>query len=378
MIIDDVFDSGNIQVVDTSNPSDVRLEIRADNESDFYQWFHFRVLGARGRKTTYRIVNAAGAAYADGWNGYHTVASEDGEHWIRTPTRYEDGCLVFDYIASSDVVTFAYFAPYSRERHLALIAGASESPLATVDVLTRTCDGRALERIQVGTGPATFWIIARQHPGETMAEWWMEGFLDRVLDRTDAMASELREKATLHIVPNMNPDGSTRGHLRTNAVGTNLNRAWAEPTAEKSPEVLAVRNAMDQTGVDLCLDVHGDEALPYNFIAGSEGVAGIAARVMEELVRFKDDYALVNPDFQTTVGYELDAPGEADLRMCTNQITHRYGTLGMTLEMPFKDTTATPDPVCGWSPERSMRLGADAVFPLVQFLRCMKGSDAAQ
>ena len=206
----------------------------------------------------------------------------------------------------------------------------------------------------------------------------MEGFLDRVLDRTDAMASELRAKATLHIVPNMNPDGSARGHLRTNAVGTNLNRAWAEPTAEKSLEVLAVRNAMDETGVDLCLDVHGDEALPYNFIAGSEGVAGIAPRVLEEMERFKADYELVNPDFQTVVGYELDAPGEADLRMCTNQITHRYGTLGMTLEMPFKDTTATPDPVYGWSPERSMRLGADSVFPLVQFLRSMKPSVAPE
>jgi len=378
MIIDDVFDGGNIRVVDASDPSDVRLEIRADNESDFYQWFHFRVVGARGRKTTYRIVNAAGAAYADGWEGYHTVVSENGEDWDRTPTRYENGCLVFDHIASSDVVTFAYFAPYSRERHLALIGGASESPLAKVDVLTRTCDGRAMERIRVGTGPATFWIIARQHPGETMAEWWMEGFLDRLLDRTDAHAAVLREKATLHIVPNMNPDGSVRGHLRTNAVGTNLNRAWAEPTAEKSPEVLAVRNAMDQTGVDLCLDVHGDEALPYNFIAGSEGVAGIAPRVLEELARFKSDYALVNPDFQTKVGYELDAPGEADLRMCTNQITHRYKTLGMTLEMPFKDTTAIPDPVCGWSPERSMRLGADAIFPLVQFLNSMKGSAASE
>ena len=42
----------------------------------------------------------------------------------------------------------------------------------------------------------------------------------------------------------MNPDGSRRGHLRTNAVGANLNREWHAPSAEKSPEVLCVRNAM--------------------------------------------------------------------------------------------------------------------------------------
>ena len=35
----------------------------------------------------------------------------------------------------------------------------------------------------------------------------------------------------------MNPDGSWRGHLRTNASGANLNREWADPTPDKSPEV---------------------------------------------------------------------------------------------------------------------------------------------
>ena len=34
----------------------------------------------------------------------------------------------------------------------------------------------------------------------------------------------------------MNPDGSWRGHLRTNASGANLNREWADPTPDKSPE----------------------------------------------------------------------------------------------------------------------------------------------
>ncbi len=63
---------------------------------------------------------------------------------------------------------------------------------------------------------------------------------------------------------NMNPDGSARGHLRTNAVGSNLNREWATPSTEFSPEVLCVRNEMEKQGVDYCLDVHGDEGHPYN------------------------------------------------------------------------------------------------------------------
>ena len=49
-------------------------------------------------------------------------------------------------------------------------------------------------------------------------------------------------------VPNMNPDGTWRGHLRTNAAGANLNREWDHPTKEHSPEVYYTRQAMDEIG----------------------------------------------------------------------------------------------------------------------------------
>ena len=79
-----------------------------------------------------------------------------------------------------------------------------------------------------------------------MAEWWMEGFLDRLLDPGDRTAARLRDRAVFHIVPNMNPDGSRRGHLRTNATGTNLNREWSEPAMDRSPEVFLVRQRMQE------------------------------------------------------------------------------------------------------------------------------------
>ena len=49
----------------------------------------------------------------------------------------------------------------------------------------------------------------------------------------------------------------------------------ARASAEKSPEVLCVRNAMDETGVDFAMDVHGDEAIPANFLAGFEGIPSL-------------------------------------------------------------------------------------------------------
>ena len=51
-------------------------------------------------------------------------------------------------------------------------------------------------------------------------------------------------------MPNMNPDGSIRGHLRTNAKGANLNREWKEPTEERSPEVCPPALWLD---IQLCM-----------------------------------------------------------------------------------------------------------------------------
>ena len=97
----------------------------------------------------------------------------------------------------------------------------------------------------------------------------------------------------------MNPDGSRRGHLRTNAVGTNLNREWHDPSPERSPEVLYVRNEMDKTGVDFAMDVHGDEAIAANFLAGFEGIPSWNAGQQGAVRRVQQGADRISPDFQT-------------------------------------------------------------------------------
>ena len=81
-----------------------------------------------------------------------------------------------------------------------------------------------------------------------MAEWWMEGMINRLVDHSDPVTNAILEKAVIYLVPNMNPDGSRRGHLRTNAVGANLNREWDKASAENSPEVLCVLQKCNRPG----------------------------------------------------------------------------------------------------------------------------------
>lgn len=361
------FDGGNIRVLSTTDLT-ADLEIVTDHQSDFYQWFHFRVAGGAGEDITLRIVNCAGSAYPDGWAGYQARFSEDRENWLQADTDYADGVLTIHLSPDSNSVWVAYFAPYSMERHHDLISWAANQPGVETRELGTTLDGQPLDLLTLGEGPKHVWLYARQHPGETMAEWWMEGALERLCDMEDSVARLLRQHATFHIVPNMNPDGSRRGHLRTNAAGVNLNREWAEPSMERSPEVFLVRAEMDRTGVDFAMDVHGDEAIPAVFVAGFEGIPSLRQDRLDLYNRFRDTLAIRTPDFQTKLGYPLGAPGRANLTMSTAQLAERYGAVSMTLEMPFKDNDDLPDPDFGWSPARSAQLGKDCMAVLAEII----------
>jgi hypothetical protein len=107
----------------------VDLEIVKDHLSDFYQWFHFRLAGAKGRTLTFRILNAGGAAYPFGWPGYKTRWSTDRENVADDRfTDYADGVLSFTRTIDTDIVWFAYFAPYSMERHHDLVSRIAAQP----------------------------------------------------------------------------------------------------------------------------------------------------------------------------------------------------------------------------------------------------------
>jgi len=367
MYISDHFDGGNIRVLDASDPQNIQLEIKADNASDFLQWFHFRLEGEVGQNCRINIVNAGAAAYLDGWPGYQVCASWNRSDWFRVATGYEDGVLSFEVALEQNSIYFAYFAPYSYERHLDLLAWAQQDDRVRGETLGQTLDGRDISLLTI-TGSAEpkhkVWIIARQHPGETMAEWFVEGFLEALLDRDNPQARALLQDTAFYVVPNMNPDGSVRGNLRTNAAGANLNREWQNPSMATSPEVYLVRARMMEEGGDLFLDIHGDEALPYNFVAGCEGNPGYNDYQANLEAVFKRAYGEASPDFQDTVGYPKNAPGKANMTIAANWLGEQFKTLSFTIEMPFKDNADLPNRDEGWSPARSAQLGRDVLYPI--------------
>ena len=434
------FDAGNIDHIQSEDPSLVRLKIKPDPFTELeakkhMQWFAFRATHSdsdAAGEVTYEIDNAGQCSFATAWKGAEVMASMDKVKWIRVPsTRYDEatGKLTWNWTHDrGSSVYFAYFDLYSYEQHLALVAkcaAAASVPGLRVHSLGQTLDGRELDCVSVGTGSKVAWVIHRQHPGESMAEFFAEGLLTRLLGlssggEVDPLAMRLLKEFTFHIVPSMNPDGALRGHLRVNACGANLNREWAStgdyvaPTLDRSPEVRSglalpctctccrlprhctrlwrrslpslsrspqvyhVLQAMDATGVDAFVDVHGDEALPFAFVAGGEGLPVWGARLQSLQGAFVAAYARANPDMQAKFGYTPDAPLEGNLAICSNQVAQRFDCLGVTLEMPFKDSAAVPrsDPNgSGFDGRRASMLGHSLLDALAHVASQLRDTD---
>eukprot|EP00522_Entomoneis_paludosa_P007843 CAMPEP_0172444896 /NCGR_PEP_ID=MMETSP1065-20121228/4908_1 /TAXON_ID=265537 /ORGANISM="Amphiprora paludosa, Strain CCMP125" /LENGTH=416 /DNA_ID=CAMNT_0013195641 /DNA_START=1 /DNA_END=1251 /DNA_ORIENTATION=+ len=347
------------------------------------------------KKVQYILQNASKVSYPEAWPGTTVCYSTNLEHvdsWKRlTDTFYTQGKLTWEYTHhKNESVFFSYFPPYSNARHLTLISQCAACPTARVESLGQSLEGREIECISTGEGPLKCWIIHRQHPGETMAEHYAEGLLTRLLGiemphteheennqpegQVQDQVQRLLSLYTFYIVPCMCPDGGVRGHLRTNAAGANLNREWATvkddyeaPSLERSPEVWHTLRKMQQTGVDVFVDVHGDEELPFNFISGAEHVPNWSKRLETLHGAFTAAYTRANSDMQPHIGYPpMESPEQAlpYMNVATNQVSNRFQCLSVTLEMPFKDCLSNPDPERGWTPARSRRLGASVLDPL--------------
>ena len=366
------FDAGAIEVLSCAQADNIRLRVRPDSHADFAQWFYFRLSGARGEHCVMTFENAADCAFADGWRNYQACASYDRVNWFRVPTSYDGRVLTIDHTPDFDRIYYAYFEPYSEERHSEFLGAVQQMPHAALTELGKTVEGRPMSLLTLGAPTLLedgtlkpkkiIWIIARQHPGETMAEWFVEGLVKRLAGwgdwSGDPVARKLFDYADFYIVPNMNPDGSVHGNLRTNAAGANLNREWMEPDAARSPEVLLVRDAIHATGCDLFFDIHGDEALPYVFVAGSEMLPSFTERQRQEQTAFIENFKRASPDFQDKYGYEASKYRQDALKLASKYIGNEFGCLSLTLEMPFKDNANLPDERVGWNGERSASLGA--------------------
>lgn len=415
------FDGGSINVLAISD--DIRLSLVDEHRADggvVRQHFMFRVtrLATASRDFRVCIVNSDRATFAGSFTDYNVCASYDGVRWFRIPTTAAADGSELSWAVSMDEraheMFFAYFPSYPHARLMALIAEVQMHPaVVAVEWVGRAPDpsspsaDRLLPIINITGSDAArmppthralqVWLLARQHPGETQGSFWMEGFLRRILSPSppdDAvrrlLAADGDVRLDFHVAPCVNVAGAVAGRHRTNGHGYDLNRSWGrwararlaeegvdtELSAPVAPEVDALMERMDVTGVDLLIDCHGDETMPYAFLSKTALAApGVPDAVRELRAEFLAAYQLADPALETPpeepgavgavqpVGYPEPAPGKADLSICSAAVAAHFGCLAVTLEMPFKGNAnaSSAESREGWSVEDCTRMGGAAV-----------------
>ena len=88
-----------------------------------------------------------------------------------------------------------------------------------------------------------------------------------------------------------------------------------------SVQVYYTMQKMDEYGCDLFLDIHGDEEIPFNFLAGSEGIPSFNERLRDLQNTFSTAFVRASPDFQPKNGYTVDEPGKANLAISSNGVS---------------------------------------------------------
>ena len=116
--------------------------------------------------------------------------------------------------------------------------------------------------------------IARQHPGEAVGSWMMEGLINQLSERKGL------DYITWVVVPMVNTDGVILGNNRTGVLGHDFNRNWAadEMSLTKNsklfPEIFSIVTLVKslkrkyQRKVKLFIDLHGHSSQPNVFTYG--------------------------------------------------------------------------------------------------------------
>lgn len=112
-------------------------------------------------------------------------------------------------------------------------------------------------------------FIARQHPGETLSSFFLEGIMDFLL------GSECnKEKQSFLIFPFCNKVGVEKGHHRRTD-GVDFNREWGNKNAPV--EIQYIRNRLLGLSIKCLVDIHNDENTSFDYIRTESAYGTIIA-----------------------------------------------------------------------------------------------------
>ena len=259
------FESGNINhIKNVQRKKDVLVVLEIENEPypkntkrKYQNWFYFKSNDVQRKAMTYTIQNIN--VFGNDWEGFNVCYSYDNKNWKRIKTSFskKNKTLTWKHRSTKKNVYFAYYPPYTTVMKQKMMMKYKNKKGAKAKTLGKS----KVDALILGNGQLKIFIVARQHPGESIGSWMIEGFLKEYF--SDVQRKVVEDIFTFYIIPMANPDGVKLGHWYTNKKGQNLNRSWRH---NKTSETNAIKKLMTEKKALLYLDLHGDEGASKHFI----------------------------------------------------------------------------------------------------------------
>ncbi len=267
------FPGGSAVVVSTDDSKQsVHIQPEVHQDQGWPCWWYFRLDGLAVGKPTSVTVSGNPAPFRarrvlnSSWSLPDRASiSTDNRDWKHTAkAEIKDGAAVYTFEATAETTWIAWGPPFLPSDAETLFKQvATTLPNSDVFELARTTGDRPVPAIRFGARPdgsgetPVVWIQARQHAWETGSSWVAQGFLKWVAG-DDSAAIELRNKATICVVPIMDVDRVVEGAGGKEAVPRDHNRDWADQPVY--PEVRAAQKAIKELAAshrfDLFIDLH--------------------------------------------------------------------------------------------------------------------------
>lgn len=125
-----------------------------------------------------------------------------------------------------------------------------------VEVIGKSVLDNSIKAVKFGNGPLKILMWSQMHGNESTTT---KASLDlfNFLSSTDTIATEIKEKCTLLIIPILNPDGAL-AYTRINANKVDLNRDAQDLS---QPESIVLKKVYTEFKPDFCFNLHGQRTI---------------------------------------------------------------------------------------------------------------------
>lgn len=217
-------------------------------------WFYFKIVDNPFSSLTFVIENINSSFYPKSWFYYRPFFSKDNISWQQIGHSWLKNHKFFFTIDNLPKEFYlARHIPYSLSRYYQWLAVLKKEKFFKIH------HKKTLDILQVGFNlEGSVIIVARQHPGESLTSFFIEGVTDELKEN-----KEFLERFKFLIFPLINKESVSLGYHRLDLEGNDYNRLW---NTKKIQNIQIIKEQIKSiSNLRLFFDIHSDETSKINY-----------------------------------------------------------------------------------------------------------------